>query len=126
MEVCVPGGHYPYHTLRLQMFDRAVAHALAAMKLEIWPRFVETDAAVLLRRVSDAFEQRIPFFKMYAEYCSNYVYAAQKLRAATPPRGPLLQSPRDACETRGQIPHEERPARDPHAVRCSKCRARAR
>ena len=36
---------------------------------------------MLLARVAGAFAARIPFFKLYAEYCGNYVYAAQKLRA---------------------------------------------
>jgi len=36
--------------------------------------------AELLQRISACFVQRIPFFKMYADFCSNYVYAASKLR----------------------------------------------
>ena len=33
----------------------------------------------LLQALMDAFVQRIPFFKLYASYCSNYVHAAHKL-----------------------------------------------
>ena len=41
----------------------------------------QSEPGVLLARVAGAFAARIPFFKLYAEYCGNYVYAAQKLRA---------------------------------------------
>ena len=34
----------------------------------------------MLAQISASFVKRIPFFKMYAHYCSNYVYAASKLR----------------------------------------------
>ena len=39
----------------------------------------QSEPAVLLARVSGAFAARIPFFKLYAEYCGNYVYAAREL-----------------------------------------------
>lgn len=38
-----------------------------------------TATAELLQQISASFEKRIPFFKMYAQYSSNYVTAASKL-----------------------------------------------
>lgn len=51
----------------------------AAIDAELGPQ-LEAAPPVLLQKISECFVTRIPFFKMYATYSSNYVYAASKLR----------------------------------------------